>query len=240
MLRRLLSVAVLSAVATMNAACASATSEEADVAVGELNAVVYARANGVNPDAVLFMRNGKVLFEEYSRGYDAKTKHLSGSMAKTIAGVLVAQEIDRGAISLTTPIGDVLPEVQSPARVVDALQMSSGIAFREEYSGVPFTSDATRMLYMEGPKSGLIPFLSMLPQKTDAKPGDHFYYSSGDSNLLMAVVQKTSASQEAYDAIAFERFFERLGIADATFEQDSKGVFVWGTPSRRRACMFAT
>jgi CubicO group peptidase (beta-lactamase class C family) len=227
MLRRFIPLAVLSAVAALSAGCAATSEqEEQEVAVGELNSVLDDPAKGVHTDALLVMRDGKVLSESYGRGYDAETKHLSWSMAKTVAGILVAQEIDRGTMSLTRPIRTYLPEVQSPARVVDALQMSSGIAFNEEYSGVPVTSDATRMLYMDGPKTGFVPFLAKLPQRADAKPGDHFYYSSGDTNLLMAALRSVAPSQQAYDAVPFERFFEPLGISDATFEQDSKGIFV--------------
>ncbi len=172
------------------------------------------------------MRDGKILSESYGRGYDAETKHLSWSMAKTVAGILVAQEIERGTMSLASPIRTYLPEVKSPATVADVLHMSSGIAFSEEYSGVPVTSDATRMLYMDGPKSGFLSFLAKLPQRTDAKPGDHFYYSSGDTNLLMAALRSVATTQQAYDAIPFERFFKPLGISQATFEQDSRGIFI--------------
>lgn len=227
MLRRLVPVAVLSAFVALSAGCASPSEEEEEeVAAGELSSALDDPAKGVNTDALLVTRDGKVLSESYGRGYDADTKHLSWSMAKTIAGVLVAQEIERGTMSLTGPIRTYLPEVQSPARVVDVLQMSSGIAFNEEYSGVPVTSDATRMLYMEGPKTGFLPFLAKLPQRTDAKPGEHFYYSSGDTNLLMGALRKVAPNQQAYDAIPFERFFKPLGISDATFEQDSQGIFV--------------
>jgi CubicO group peptidase (beta-lactamase class C family) len=226
MLRRLPPVAVLSAVLALSAGCASTPEEDQAAAVGDLSAVVDVPAKGVNTDALLIMRDGRVLFEQYGRGYDASTKHLSWSMAKTVAGVLVAQEIDRGTISLTSPIRDVLPELSTPARVLDVLQMSSGIKFREDYSGVPVTSDATRMLYMEGPKAGFLSYLATLPQRTDARPGGYFYYSSGDTNLLTAALRKVSATQQAYDALPFERFFKRLGIENATFEQDSNGVFV--------------
>lgn len=227
MVRRFLGFAVLSAIVAVSAGCASPSEEEeAAVAADELNEVLDVPAKGVHTDALLVMRDGKVLFEQYGRGYDASTKHLSWSMAKTIAGILVAQEIDRGTISLESPIRKYLPEVTSPARVLDVLQMSSGIDFNEEYSGVPVTSDATRMLYMDGPTKGFVPFLTQLPQRTDAKPGEYFYYSSGDSNLLTAALRSVAPSQQAYDAIPFERFFEPLSIANATFEQDSKGVFV--------------
>jgi CubicO group peptidase (beta-lactamase class C family) len=227
MFRRFIGLAVLSAVTALSAGCAAPSEEEEEeVAAGELNSVLDDQAKGVNTDALLVMRDGKVLSESYGRGYDADTKHLSWSMAKTVAGILVAQEIDRGTMALESPIRTYLPEVQSPARVVDVLQMSSGIAFNEEYSGVPVTSDATRMLYMQGPKTGFVPFVATLPSRTDAKPGDHFYYSSGDTNLLMGALRSVAASQQAYDAIPFERFFAPLGISGATFEQDSKGIFV--------------
>ncbi|MFO0663920.1 MAG: serine hydrolase [Polyangiaceae bacterium] len=223
---RVLPVALLSLLVAAGTASAGCAADEAEVAADDLSAILDVPGKGVNTDAILVMRDGKVLFEEYGRGYDANTKHLSWSMAKTFAGILVAQEIDRGAMTLKTPIKEYLPELQSPARIVDVLQMSSGVAFKEEYSGVPVTSDATRMLYMEGPKTGFRGYLTSIPPRTDPKPGEYFYYSSGDSNLLTAALRTTSASQQAYDAIPFKRFFEPLGIKNATFEQDSKGVFV--------------
>jgi CubicO group peptidase (beta-lactamase class C family) len=223
MTRRFLHLAVL---AVLGVGCVSEQEEEEQVAAGELVSTLDDPSKGVHTDALLVMRDGKILSESYARGYGADTKHLSWSMAKTVAGILVAQEIDRGTMSLSSPIRAWLPDIQSPARVVDVLQMSSGIAFSEEYSGVPVNSDATRMLYMEGPKNGFVPFIATLPLRTDAKPGDHFYYSSGDSNLLMAALRSVAPTQEAYDAIPFERFFQPLGISHATFEQDSKGVFV--------------
>lgn len=227
MLRRFASLALISAFAALGAGCAAAPEEEeAAVAEGELVSELDDPAKGVHTDALLVMRDGKILSESYGRGYDAGTKHLSWSMAKTVAGILVAQEIERGTMSLTAPIRSYVPEVQTPARVVDVLQMSSGIAFNEEYSGVPVNSDATRMLYMDGPKNGFVSYLAKLPQRTEAKPGAYFYYSSGDSNLLMGALRNVAATQKAYDAVPFDRFFRPLGIADATFEQDSKGIFV--------------
>src|SRR6478672_11880720 len=105
MLRRLLPLAVPFAVAVLNAGCsATAQEEEEDAAAGELNSVLDDPAKGVHTDALLVMRDGKVLSESYGRGYDRDTKHLSWSMAKTVAGILVAQEIDRGTMSTTSPI----------------------------------------------------------------------------------------------------------------------------------------
>src|SRR5512144_599194 len=88
--RFLLPLAVLFA---LSAGCASTTEEEEEVAEGELNSTLEDPAKGVHTDALLVMREGKVLSESYGRGYDANTKHLSWSMAKTVAGTLVAQHI---------------------------------------------------------------------------------------------------------------------------------------------------
>ncbi len=227
MLRRFFALGLISAVVALNVGCAAAPEEEEEaVAASDLVSELDDDAKGVHTDAFLVMRDGKILSESYGRGYTAETKHLSWSMAKTISGILVAQEIERGTMALETPVRALLPEVRSSARVVDVLQMSSGIAFDEEYSGVPVTSDATRMLYMDGPKNGFLPVLATLPPRTDAKPGEYFYYSSGDTNVLMAALRKVAPTQEAYDRVPFDRFFTPLGITNATFEQDSKGIFV--------------
>ena len=51
---------------------------------------------GVNTDALIIKVGEKKIIEEYNRGYTKDSKHLSWSVAKTIAGILVAQAIEQG------------------------------------------------------------------------------------------------------------------------------------------------
>lgn len=188
--------------------------------------LIQSDRSGVNTDAVIVYKDGEILFEHYARGYDETKKHLSWSMAKTFAGILIGQAIDEGKLGLDDPISKYLPQVKSSATIRNVLNMSSGIAFKEEYSGVPVDSDATKMLYLNGPSQGFGNFAASLPVRKDAVAGEHFYYSSGDTNVLMEILKRVSQSQSEYSERPFKKLFQPLGISNATFEQDSQGTFV--------------
>ncbi|MFY7991948.1 MAG: serine hydrolase domain-containing protein [Bacteriovoracaceae bacterium] len=181
---------------------------------------------GVNTDAVIIYKDGAKIFEFYGREYDASKKHLSWSMAKSIAGILIGQAISEGKISLNDRIDKYFPDFKTDATVENVLNMSSGLKFKEEYSGIPVDSDATKMLYLIGPKASFAQYVNSLPVKNEAIPGKHFYYSSGDTNLLMEILKKVSQTQEEYNQYPWKKLFNPLGIKDATFEQDSSGTFV--------------
>lgn len=197
-----------------------------DSPIERIKKIIISEDKDVKTDAVIIYKDGKRLFEYYGRGYTADSQHLSWSMAKSIAGILVGQAIHEGRLKLNDKISHYLPQVKTEATILNVLNMSSNIAFKEEYDGVPVNSDATGMLYLTGPKKGFANYVASLPERQDAKPGDHFYYSSGDTNLLMAALQKSYNDQAAYDRLPFEKFFGPLGIQNATFEQDSAGTFI--------------
>ncbi len=192
----------------------------------ELEEVLSSKNEGVNTDAVLILKDGETLYETYRRGYDAQTRHLSWSMAKSIAGILVGQAVEAGRLRYEDPIRKYIPEVKTSATIRDVLQMSSGIAFKEEYSGIPVTSDPVRMLYLNGPAEGFARFAASRPALAGHDPGQYFYYSSGDTNLLMEALKKTAPSEAAYGELPYSGIFSPLGITDAVFEQDTRGTFV--------------
>lgn len=187
--------------------------------------ILFGDRPGIHTDAFLILKDGKTVYERYARGYSAGAKHLSWSMGKTIAGIVAANAIDRGKFAMTDRLERWIPAYRGDATLLDVFRMSSGIEFREEYSGIPVDSDATRMLYLNGPAVGFANYTAALPLRPDARPGDHFYYSSGDANLLMETLKRSVADPSAYDAYPWTAFFDRLGI-HATFEQDSAKTFV--------------
>lgn len=191
-----------------------------------LEKLLYQGKDEIKTDAFIVFKDEKILFESYGRGFGPNTKHLSWSIAKTIGGILIGQAIEEGYLSESDRITKWMPEFKSDATVRDLLQMSSGIRFREEYSGIPVNSDATLMLYLKGPKVGFAEYVSALPKIENIQPGHYFYYSSGDSNVLMAVLRKAINDDTIYNRFPWKRLFNPLGIHSATFEQDSTGTFV--------------
>jgi CubicO group peptidase (beta-lactamase class C family) len=193
-----------------------------------LDAVMGYNQPGVHTDVVLVKRNDIMIFEGYEqdRGYSAKTSHLSWSMAKTISGILMAQASVEYKFSLNDPVKKFIPEFQGETKIIDLIQMSSGIDFTEQYFGLPVSSDVVRMLYLDGARAGAAGYVKSLPMREKYKPGDHFYYSSGDTNLMMEVLKKVINDDKKYENYPWDKFFFPLGIQHATFERDINNVFI--------------
>ncbi len=178
-----------------------------------------------NTDGMLIMVDGKIIYEKYSRDYHVDSKHISWSTAKGVAGILMGIAETQGYLKLTDPVNRYLPEFNGNATILDFLRMSSNIEYFEEYDGVPIKSDVVRMLYLYGPAVGFSPYTLALPFRTQTMAGNYFYYSSGDTNVLMEILRK-AVGEERYKTYPWDAFFNRIGAESATFEQDSYGTYV--------------
>ena len=193
----------------------------------ELDELLFPTQN-LNPnfhtDGVIVLANDQVVYEKYGNGYGPKNKHLSWSVAKASAGILVGIAADQGFIHLQDAVSKYLPESKSNATFLDFLHMASNLDFTEEYDGVPVTADVVRMLYLDGPKQGFANYTLSRPGRVGHVPGEQFYYSSGDTNVLMAALKAALGAR--YASFPWDAYFSKLGIQDATFEQDASGSFV--------------
>lgn len=176
-------------------------------------------------DAAIVMQDGKVLYERYGRGYDAGMRHLSWSMGKTIVGILAGIAIDQGYFKLDDPIRKWIPAFPGTATVKDAIQMSSGVDYQEEYLGIPVEADVVRMLYLDGPTLGMGEYTAKRPlRKSAAEPGKHFYYSSGDTALLSEIIRR-SMPKAVHENFPWDALFTPLGIPGVVMERDARGAF---------------
>jgi CubicO group peptidase (beta-lactamase class C family) len=178
-----------------------------------------------NTDVVLVYKDGQIIYQYYAREYGPNTKHLSWSMAKTITGILIGIAESEGLLSIDDPVSKYFPGARTKARILDVLNMSSGIKFKEAFEGFPTDLDLTEMMYLKGQPKGYVNYMLTNPLSDAGAPGEYFNYSSGDTDLLMGILQKAINNQSVYNKYPWEKFFKPLGI-DATFEQDVKGTFV--------------
>ncbi|QEX21034.1 hypothetical protein FRZ61_09540 [Hypericibacter adhaerens] len=159
--------------------------------------VAEARTTGL-----IVLKDGKVVLERYWQGADASSRFASWSMAKSFVSTLVGFAIGDGLIrSLDDPVTDYLPELKGsgydgvPIKAV--LQMSSGVAFREDY--VDSTSDALVMWndVLQYNKRRFADFAAR--SKRAAEPFTRFNYAGLDSVVLGLLVHKvTGQSLSAY------------------------------------------
>lgn len=181
---------------------------------------------GIRTNALLIVKDGAVVYERYARGTTATTPLLTWSMTKSVANLLVGVAVREGLIDIQAPAGDYYPPLKKrghqAVKVVDLLQMSSGIEWGEAYETSPLFSSVLHMLYTRGSED-MAAFTASFPQKYP--PGTHWSYSSGDTNLLMGVLRGVVPPAE-YPSWPWTKLFDPLGMERVTWERDAAGTFV--------------
>ena len=170
--------------------------------------------------AVVVVYKNQLIAEKYANGYDANTELLGWSMAKSITSTLIGIMAKDGNVKLkdNNLFESWANDNRSQISLKDMLQMQSGLAFQEEYAEM---SDATKMLFMSEDVS-VIPRI----QFPIHKPGEHWSYSSGTSNLLSKLIQNKIGNQEEYLRFPYDTLFNRIGMNSAVMETDESGVFI--------------
>ncbi len=170
--------------------------------------------------AVVVVYKNQLLAEKYANGYTADTELLGWSMAKSITSTLIGvlAKDDNLDIKDTNLFESWANDDRSQISLKNLLQMQSGLAFQEEYASL---SDATKMLFMSEDVS-VIPRI----QFPVYKPGEHWSYSSGTTNLLSKLIQNKIGNQEEYLRFPYDTLFNRIGMNSAVMETDESGVFI--------------
>ena len=178
-------------------------------------------AAGLDTRAWLVLQHGSILAEAYAPGITPDTPLLGWSMGKSVTAIMLGRLRAQGRITLdeTDLFSAWADDERATISLQNMLQMSSGLAFSEDY--IP-GSDSTRMLFM-APSASEVAMASTL----EHPPGQYFAYSSGTTNLLARLVSERvgGTPQALVDFIAREISLP-LGLQNTTFELDASGVFV--------------
>ena len=171
--------------------------------------------------ALVVVWKGKILAERYAEGVDENTSLLGWSATKSVTGALTGVMVKDHGLDIHAPIG--LPEwaddVRKDITVDHLLRMESGLDFDENYTPM---AKATEMLYKCADMGA---FAAARPPA--AAPDQRWVYSSGSSNVLADVLYtRVGSSPEAMHHLAYDEFFNRLGITTAVFEHDESDAFV--------------
>jgi CubicO group peptidase (beta-lactamase class C family) len=181
-------------------------------------AFVDEQAYNGTPFAFVVLHRGTVAAERYRAGITAEMPLLSWSMAKSVTNALVGIMAGDGLVDINAPMD--IPEWQDDARkeitLNDLMQMQSGLEWNEDYGN---RSDVNLMLHREKDMG-----LFALSKPLLYKPGTHWYYSSGSSNIVMRYLRSRFASDTEFLRYLRERLFTPLSICHARFEPDLSGT----------------
>jgi CubicO group peptidase (beta-lactamase class C family) len=183
-----------------------------------------AARTGVRSDALLVIRDGQIVYERYAAPTGADTAHLTWSMAKSVLASVLGVAYGEGRFKLDAAVADYYPPFAKhpQVKVGHLLHWASGLDWQEDYEYAPLKSSVVAMLYTRGRED----MAAFTAEHSGAfEPGQHFRYSSGDSNVLAAAL-KTMVGAAAYPDYPWRALFEPLGIDSAVWERDGAGTFV--------------
>ncbi len=170
-----------------------------------------------DPVALILVKDGKLLHEEYFHGHTDEMISGSFSMAKSVVALLVGAAIDDGFIEdVHQPISDFIPSFaisQHDVTVYDLLTMTSGLDWDEEYAAA--FSITTKAYYGNDLKKLLKPIGVSSP------PGSVFNYTSGTTQLLAFILGKATGMH--ISDYASKKIWSKIGAEqDALWSLDQE------------------
>lgn len=179
-------------------------------------------------DSLLIARHGRVVLDASYAPYSAELPHLINSSTKAVIGSLIAMLLKDGQLdSLDHPVLDFFAD-REIANVDDRkkaitvrhlLNMTSGLDWDEGLGG-----GKEQSLQDLGRSPDWVQYI--LDRPMAHAPGETFYYNSGGSHLLSAVITKLTGKSAA--DYANEKLFGPLGIAPPPWRRDPQGLSTGG------------
>lgn len=186
--------------------------------------------------AVVLFADGNLAAERYADGYDAETRFVSWSMAKTVTAVLIGMLVADGLLSVDEPAP--VPLWQRPGdpradiTLRHLLQMRSGLRHTEG-GDPPWESSEVRMLFLDG-RDDMARWAREQP--LEAEPGTRYEYSSNTTVILADIAARalTDSSdpetrREVVASYLQQRLFAPLSMASMVPEFDASGTLVGGS-----------
>ncbi|WP_397543869.1 serine hydrolase [Roseovarius salis] len=173
---------------------------------------------------LLVVREGAITHEEYRQGADASSPFTSWSMAKSVLSALIGIAVEEGHIaSIRDPIGAYVPALAGSGYddvpIEDALTMSSGVAFDEDYEN-PLSD--INMLFIRAMAMGVPAEETLAGLERVRDPGTYNDYVSSDS-MALGLVLEAATGMPVADYLA-SRLWGPMGAeADATWSTDRAG-----------------
>jgi CubicO group peptidase (beta-lactamase class C family)/pimeloyl-ACP methyl ester carboxylesterase len=215
------------------------TLKEAGLNEKILQTMVDSIVNGNYPriHSVLILRNNKLVFEQYWPGYDVvrgkgfvgfvdqhrDSLHDQRSVTKSFVGTAIMIALSKGKIrSLDQRIFELFPGyaksdtgMKRKITIQHLLNMSAGLEWNED---IPYTDPKNSEILMNN-SSDAIEFV--LSQKMVDEPGIKYNYSGGCSQVLAAIVEKTTGMP--VDKFLEANLFKPLGIEKYTWVKNTDG-----------------
>jgi len=125
---------------------------------------------GTCTDAIMLLRQGRVVYERYFNGMKPETPHLCMSVTKALASCVAANLVEGGTIDVDDELAAVVPELAGSA-YADAtarhlLDMSVAIRYQDDIEDPAF--EGARLCRLQG----------VQPRRADDEPGSAYDFAT--------------------------------------------------------------
>jgi CubicO group peptidase (beta-lactamase class C family) len=182
--------------------------------------------NAIRTDAVVVLRDGKLLFEWYALGNNAHTPHILMSATKAVIGLLAGMLHQTGDLDLDAEVSIYVPEIATTlyrgATLRNLLDMRARIPLEPEQQRA--YEVATNWQPAAGGEQGadLVSFLQGLTAPHQAHGGP-FSYISANTDLLGWAIER--ATGQTIAALLSARLWKPMGAEDRAYiTLDRKGL----------------
>ena len=171
-------------------------------------------------NALLLMKDGKIVSEIYRNNTNAATRFIAFSMTKSVTSILIGCALAEQRIrSLDDPITQYLPELKQGAyngvTIRQILQMRSGVDYEERYDfGNPGTAARNHELALVENVVRFADAARTIARKQP--PGEAWQYKTLDTAVLGWLLERVS-SGSTVAAYTAQRLWEKLGAESDAF-----------------------
>lgn len=180
-------------------------------------------------DALIVLKNDKVVLEKYGTDNIPTSKHLVMSITKSVTGLLVGILVSRGKIKVDEPVTTYIPELRGTslehATIRQCIDMRSGIVYDDWTPPYPAVCGWDQLDDNEEART-LHHFLSSLrtdsPEKVEGLEGWPFDYASPNADLMGWVLERVSG--KTYATLVEELLWKPMDAeSDAFITVDGEG-----------------
>ncbi|MEL7042996.1 MAG: serine hydrolase [Pseudomonadota bacterium] len=183
-------------------------------------------------DALLIMREGKLIFEQYGNGMQADSLHLINSISKTFTGMLAGILVGDGLLDPAAPLTDYVPDFAGTAMqgttLDQALNMTGAVTFSEDYAspGDDFWIETAVLGWRPdlASKAGTTSLkrYAYSRTETDQPNGGHLHYRTLLTNVVAMAIEE--ATRTPVQELMEQRLWQKLKPEyDANIVLDAEG-----------------
>ena len=170
----------------------------------------------------LIVKDGAIASEYYKAGFGKESVFSMQSVSKSVTSAIVGIAIEQGYFKLDDAISRFFPEAKGAAVFRgESAALFNKITVRHLLTNTSGLVSTDSAIWGAWRASGdWIKFLFDRPMQHE--PGKVFEYSTGNTHLLSAIVQRTT--KKTLDQYGREFLFKPLDLQSARFESDPQGI----------------